>query len=176
MSWWSEYHKKSQEEFNKMPKWKQYLSMIITVIIIVVVIAIITTSDPSEPTIAISDSDSVAALTDIKQSINGHIDIYKDIVSQISDGSMDMATGYNKLGRLHDFAMELFDKASQLKVSDKYKDNKQALMLSASYLEHSISHTKDYLDDKKVSTLAEAKDELQKAIQGIKTINLPIQP
>lgn len=121
-------------------------------------------STPAGPTPLDDATSAVSSFKEMELAFGGHIGVYHDILQDIDNGDISAADGYNKLDRLNDSTLNLFQKAQTMKVPKKYKDDQDQLVMALSYLQNSIGSIKKYLDDHKTSTLAEAQKDVQTAI------------
>jgi hypothetical protein len=105
------------------------------------------------------------------------VDLYNnfgDEISGISDGSIDAVTGYSDLGKMNDQALNIYTNVMSMSVPKQYSDSKESLILAVSYLQNAISEAKNYMDDQKISHLANAKDDLQQAYNGNNIVSVAV--
>lgn len=117
---------------------------------------------------------TVKTFTEFQDSFKGHMLVYFAILKQMDSGAIDAATGYNQLEKLYYMSLSLFEKAGKLEVPEKYGPEKESMVNAAVSLKCSIGEAMKYLDDKKVSTLAEAQKDLQDAMKGNELVSIGV--
>jgi hypothetical protein len=109
---------------------------------------------------------NIASFTEVQKSFGYVLTSYGDELAGIGNGSIDPVTGYSDLEKLDQQAMNVHIQAAELDVDKPYSDDKETLLITVSYLENSIREAKSYMDNQKISQLADAKNDLQMAING----------
>lgn len=109
--------------------------------------------------------EAVVKFTEIQGSFSEILKAYQEECEGIANRSIDTTTAYSDLDRLEQQSIELFKDANALKVADQYEKGKDALVTGVTYLNSSLSKSKKYLDDYKVSNLSKAKGDLEEAVK-----------
>jgi len=108
----------------------------------------------------------VKLFSDFQDGVNQHAQKLADILSAIDNGAVDIATAYNALEALQERVRLSFEHANAMEVPERYEEDKKTAVLVAVYLKDCIGSIKEYLDDKKPSTLASAQKDMASATQG----------
>ncbi|MHB1651694.1 MAG: hypothetical protein ACYCVD_04345 [Desulfitobacteriaceae bacterium] len=97
-------------------------------------------------------------------------DLYQAVSASIGNGSIDLATGFSYVKTLNQQSLKVFTDAQSMEVPTQYAKEKDDLVTGASYLQNSIKELQSYFDDKKISSLSNAHDYLQQALNIRKSV------
>lgn len=112
---------------------------------------------------------TITAFDKVTQSCNDIITSYQSDLIEISDGSGDQSNVYSNLQGINDQVVILSTNTLTMSVPPQYKDAKDSLNFSVSYLQSSIGEALAYMDNKQISKLAEAKNDLKQAASNGQT-------
>ena len=113
---------------------------------------------------------ALTAFTKVQNNFDDIVKSYQGEVLDMSNGSIDEVTAYSDIDKLEQQSMQVFNEANNLKVASQYNENKDTLVTAASYLQNSLNEFKTYFDSKKISDLADSKNDLQEAIKSYQLV------